>query len=168
MFDDMSSNDPNDWFWNTSLPTPEQNVASAVGNLYTRYNQVNGTDLRSIFSVQLWRSYPNANNQWVADLIPPSLTDPVPGVASSYLTQVYKGANRQKFVLNLYDSSDGKPQTGTGYSPTTLDDGTPQWWLLNSGIPFSTQDGQRLAAQMSNNTGYNRRLAKAYGRTLVP
>ena len=90
------------------------------------------------------------------------------GVAAAYLTFVFSTPSRKKFRLNFFDTNSASPQRDAGATPPTLDDGDLPWYMVNSSIPFATNDGLRLTQFFSLNRGYNRKLARRYGRQLSP
>lgn len=143
-------------------------VAEVVGQVYTRLKSVipAGTLLETI---EIWQSQTGANGFLAYNPLPTGL--PVftgTKVAASYYMEVYEAANRQKFRLALFDGVESRPQRSPFLEPPTVDDGTMGWYLLKSGVPIGTQDGWPLVRGVSVNTGYNRSLARQYGRQIAP
>ena len=123
-----------------------------------------------ILEIELWHSVPGAPN--VLDhlnTLPSGNTFGTgAGVAAAESIYVYGGALRQYYKLYLFDGGFVAPQRFAGHVPTTADDGTLAWAFLKSGIPYATNDGIRLSREVSENTGYNRKLARRYGRSITP
>lgn len=144
-------------------------VSTIVFNIFNRADALlpNPT---TITSIELWHSIPNAPNvlDHLNTLPPDSVVGSATGVAAAYLMYVFAGALRPTFRLTFFDTPDAKPQKYPPTTPPESDNGTLFWYMLKSGIPFATQDGIRLTRSVSGNTGYNRRLARTYGRTVAP
>lgn len=143
-------------------------ISQVIQELYTRANTTLGASIAFVNRIEYYVSVTSGSNDWIADLDPLNPTGGLAGTASGYYTVVARGANRQKFVFNLYDSSDGKPQRFGIPSISSTDDGSLYWFLVKGNTPFATQDGSPLKSVLSLNTGYNRKLARSYGRTVSP
>lgn len=89
-------------------------------------------------------------------------------VASAYWMWVMKAGNRDQFRLTFMDAGDSKPQRTAVGTPPAIDDGGLNWFIVNGGIGFVTNDNLPLVDIASVNTGYNRKLARNYGRTIIP
>jgi hypothetical protein len=89
------------------------------------------------------------------------------GFAAAYNMVVFGTGVRQKFRLTFFDTASTDPQRVSLAQPPAVDDGFIGWYMLKSLVPFATQDGVRLTRTISQNTGYNRKLARAYGRFLT-
>lgn len=90
-------------------------------------------------------------------------------VASAYWMNVFKSsAPVQQFRLSFFDVNDAKPQRFAAASVPAVDDGSLAWLMTKSAVGFCTQDGHKLSIHRSSNTGYNRKLARTYGRTITP
>lgn len=120
-------------------------------------------------SIELWSGLPGAN-QFIG-------YNPVPGepivftgtaVAASYWMFVFEASNRQKTRMVWFDGVEPRPQRGAFPSPPDMDDGSLGWYILKSDVPFATQDGWPLVRGVSENVGYNRSLARRYGRQIAP
>lgn len=144
-------------------------VSGIVFNIFNRMDGVlpNPT---TIASIELWHSIPSAPNvlDHLNTLPPDNVVGSIAGVAAAYLMYVFAGALRPTYRLTVFDTGDAKPQKYPPTTPPETDNGTLFWYMLKSGIPFATQDGIRLTRSVSGNTGYNRRLARSYGRTISP
>lgn len=143
-------------------------IATIVKEIYTRLKAAvpAGAMLETI---EIWQSQPGANGFLAYNPLPTDL--PVftgTKVAASYYMEVYEAANRQKFRLTLYDGFESRPQRSPFLEPPTEDNGTMDWYILKSGVPIATQDGWPLVRGVSINTGYNRALARRYGRQIAP
>lgn len=124
----------------------------------------------SVTQIELYHSIPAAPN--VLDHL-----NPLPsgnsygsgaGVASAYQMWVFAGSLRPQWRFELFDGNNINPQKYAPYTPSSGDDNTMEWYILKSGIPFATNDGIRLTREVSRNVGYNRRLARSYGRSVAP
>lgn len=89
-------------------------------------------------------------------------------VASAYTMFVFKAANRDQFRLTIMDAPDSRPQRYVPVTPPAIDNLTVEWFMLKSAVEFVTNDDLDLALAASFNTGYNRKLARTYGRQLAP
>jgi hypothetical protein len=123
-----------------------------------------------ISQIELWHSIPDADN--VLDHVnelPPA--DPVwvgAGVASAYTMWVFQTALKKKFRLTNFDANTASPQKSPFPSVPDADDGSFGWYFLKGTVPFANNDGIRLTTGVSFNTGYNKALARKYGRTISP
>lgn len=124
----------------------------------------------SISEIELWHSVPSAPNVLDHFNTLPSGNDygSGAGVASAYDMQVYGGALRNYFRFTFFDGANVAPQKYPPVTPPSSDDGSLAWYWLNSNIPFATNDGIRLIRMVSENVGYNKKLARSYGRTITP
>lgn len=119
--------------------------------------------------IELWATQPGANTFLAYNPLP----EVVPvfngaQVASSYITLVYEAANRQKWRQTFFDAKEPRPQRFPFVEPPSADNGSLEWYMLKSDVPFATQDGWPLVRGISVNVGYNRSLARRYGRTVSP
>ena len=122
-----------------------------------------------ISEIELWRSLDGDNLLEHINTLPIGNSyGSGPGVAAAYYMEVYAGPLREPWRFTLFDGSQASPQRFTPLSPPLADDNSFSWYFLNGPIPFATNDGVRLSVQKSRNTGYNRKLARAYGRTIAP
>lgn len=138
-----------------------------VQQIYNRARAA-GVPVVSVDSVQVWHSAPGAN-LFISEEPVPTLTGNVgASVASAYLMFVFASANRQQHRQTYFEFPDARPQRFSRSNPPLADDNGIAWYMIRSGVPFSTQDGQRLTVFRSENTGYNRKLARTYGRTVAP
>jgi hypothetical protein len=90
------------------------------------------------------------------------------GVAAAYLMWMTKAAHREQFRLTFFDTANASPQRFPVAAPPTVDDGTLEWFLINSVVGFVTNDNLPLVTVPSINSGYNRKLARSYGRSVAP
>lgn len=88
--------------------------------------------------------------------------------ASSYWQWVMATELRPKFRFTLFDGTNSVPQHFPPEGIPSGDNGSLVWYFINSAVPFATNDGLRLTRWVSSNRGYNRRLARSYGRTVAP
>lgn len=121
--------------------------------------------------VEVWQSVPDEPNLFLG-LDPASYEDisagAATGIAAAYLMLVMKSASRQQFRFTIFDATDSKPQRYAGTSIPEVDNDTLQWLMARSAIGFVTQDNEPLTIASSYNTGYNRKLARSYGRVKTP
>lgn len=156
--------------WRLKEGTTDHGAVSGI--VFNVFNRMDG-QLPSgtvISQIELWHSIPSAPNvlDHLNALPPDSTVGSAAGVAAAYLMYVFAGALRPTFRLTYFDTPDSKPQRYPPTTPPDADNGGLFWYILKSGIPFATQDGIRLTRSVSGNTGYNRRLARTYGRTVSP
>lgn len=144
------------------------NIAIAIGQVFSRVSTVLYQNT-VVDEIQIWQSATGNNSFFAYNPVPSSPSyGSVNGVAAAYFAAVYASADRQLYRQFYFDAIDAKPQRNAGYSPQDTDDNTLAWYMLKSDVPFATQDGKRLVRQISTNTGYNRKLARAYGRQVAP
>jgi hypothetical protein len=77
-------------------------------------------------------------------------------------------ADRSKARFTFFEWLDASPQRTSMSAPPTSDDGNLNWYLCKGLVPFANNDGKRLTSLISQNVGYNRRLANRYGRAITP
>lgn len=159
---------PNDFPIQPPGGAPSTPISTLIGQLFTRHSPVLKTGT-VVEEIQIWTTAVG-NNVFSAlnDLPSPNLFGSVVGVAAAYYTTVFQSSDRQKFRLSLFDTIDAKPQRVPEVPPPLVDNNTVEWYMLRSDVPFATQDGKRLTQGVSVNYGYNRKLARAYGRTITP
>lgn len=123
----------------------------------------------AVESIEIWKSEPGANT-FVQnnDVSSASVGGSGPGVAASYYMEVYAAADRSKYRLTFFEWLTASPQRYPFTAPPSSDDGHLGWYLLKGLVPFATNDGKRLTTGISSNVGYNRRLARSYGRAIAP
>jgi len=160
--------DENDWSIEYDGSTVAT-VSEAVSELFERAETVL-PDNTSVSEIEVWQSVPLADNLLVHlnDLPAVNSFGAGAGVASAYVMYVYAAPLREKFRFTLFDGPLASPQRYAPTSPPDADNGTIAWYFLKSEVPFATQDGLRLAVEVSSNSGYNRKLARSYGRTITP
>jgi len=90
------------------------------------------------------------------------------GAAAAYLMWVFKSSDRHQFRLTFMDSINPAPQRFPIATPPSVDDGSLEWLFVNSAIGFVTNDNLPIAIAASINSGYNRKLARSYGRSVAP
>lgn len=148
--------------------SPVANVKLIVDTIFARLANVipSGTELETI---ELWASAAGSNI--LQHLNPlPALGDygSASQVAASYYTEVFTGALREQFRFTVFDGTNARPQRSAATPPPDTDDDSLEWYFLKSDIPFATNDGVRLTTAKSINIGYNRKLARSYGRSVSP
>lgn len=159
---------PNDWTIRGSVAVQDVSISSIATALFGKAatSLPAGTILTEI---QLWQSQPGANLFLHNNALPATTTfGSGAGIAASYSMIVLQASNRKKFRLTYFDGAFVAPQRDAVAQPPTVDDNSLNWYLVKGLVPFSTQDGFRLTQLQSFNTGYNRKLARAYGRSRTP
>jgi hypothetical protein len=146
--------------------TPVADIVQSVAN---RFNTA-GAGLTVIDQIELWRGVTGGANVFEDYVQPvqPTVAPTGTRVASSYVMYVFSAQNRQKARMTGFEYVSASPQRLRPDNIPAIDDGSLQWYVINGNIPFSTQDGIRLKTFLSFNFGYNRKLAKKYGRDIAP
>jgi hypothetical protein len=146
--------------------TPVSTIVQEVAN---RFNTA-GAGFASVEQIELWRSVTDAPNLFVDYVQPvqPTIAPSGTRVASSYLMLVFSAQNRQKARFTGFEYVSASPQRLRPDNVPVIDNGSLEWYVLNGNVPFATQDGFRLKTFLSFNFGYNRKLAKKYGRDIAP
>jgi len=123
-----------------------------------------------IGSIELWQSIPDAPNVLVhVNTLPPA--DPIftgTPTAAAYTMFVMQTALKAKFRWTCWDGPNPAPQRYPFPTIPDEDDSSFGFYMLKGEIPFANNDGIRLTSGVSLNQGYNRALAKSYGRNVVP
>ncbi|MEO5645855.1 MAG: hypothetical protein ABIQ91_00035 [Candidatus Paceibacterota bacterium] len=124
----------------------------------------------TIKSIELWHSIPEAPNvlDHINALPPANPTCIGTPVAASYSMYVLETALRKQFRMSVFDGSNPAPQKFPFPSVPVSDDASFAWYMVGGTIPFANNDGLRLTTGASLNQGYNRKLARSYGRTISP
>lgn len=125
---------------------------------------------KTIDSVEMWESASGDNIFMGLDPADYTDIDPATGeaIASAYDLYNFKSALRFPFRLTFFDTADSKPQRFAVGTAPAVDDGGLNWFMTKSAVGFCTNDGYPLAQLASLNTGYNRKLARRYGRQIIP
>lgn len=89
-------------------------------------------------------------------------------IAAAYKMMLFKAANRAQFRLTIFDTGDAKPQRTIIPPQPATDNGSIGWFMVKSEVGFVTNDNLPLVTLATQNTGYNRKLARSYGRQLEP
>jgi len=89
-------------------------------------------------------------------------------IAAAYAIRVFKASNRAQFRLAIFDTGDAKPQVFSFAPPPASDNTQINWFMCRSAVGFVTNDNLPLVTMATQNTGYNRKLARSYGRTVQP
>ena len=92
----------------------------------------------------------------------------VSGVAAAYLMHVFQDNARNQFRLTIFDTVTASPQRFPAAPAPAEDDDSLEWFFTRSAIMFVTNDDNRIVRLNSWNTGYNRKLARSYGRQKTP
>jgi len=144
-------------------------VQSLIDNLFDRAEPVIPSG-SSVKQIELWESHAGANTLVHLNPLPEgnSYGGSSSHVASSYTMLVFGTALRPQFKFTMFDGGTGDPQGSTAAQPPDTDDGGLGWLFLKSNYPLANNDGERLTRIVSVNTGYNRKLARSYGRSVTP
>lgn len=148
--------------------SPVASVNSILNEVFTRVGAAL-PDHSHVAEIELWHSAPGENILEHLNPLPLG-NDYGSGVgkASAYYMQVYAGSLRNQWRFTTFDGAFAEPQRYPPTTPPDIDDGSTAWYFLKSTIPFATNDGIRLTRMVSENSGYNRKLARTYGRTIAP
>ena len=143
-------------------------VSGIVDNLFDRA----GTWLPEnshILELELWQSIIGDNILMHLNTLPIGNSyGSGAGVASSFTMSVFAGPLRQPYRFTWFDGGSASPQRFAPQETPPVDNNTVAWYFLKSNVPFATNDGVRLTVQKSWSTGYNRKLAKTYGKSVSP
>jgi hypothetical protein len=123
----------------------------------------------TIDSIVIWQSAPGANTLLgYAEPVQPT-SGPNLGIASSYIMlsgTAISGPSRQRFKLTFFEAaSSSNPQRFSGNVLPVAGNESVWDYLLSVVV---TQDGLSPVIVRSTNVGYNRKLARRYGRTIQP
>lgn len=130
-----------------------------------------GIQQPSVSSVDLYQSVPSAPNIYLGPILPPLLASGATrGIAASYvmLSGVSVSASiRQAWKMMFFDCSlSAAPQRFVDDWSQTTSLFNPLYQAAQSGL-MVTQDGYKPVLR-TYNIGYNRKLARRYGRLLTP
>ncbi|HEY9758948.1 MAG TPA: hypothetical protein V6C97_27515 [Oculatellaceae cyanobacterium] len=124
----------------------------------------------TINAVEVWQSVPSGANIFLGydagDYT--AVAGGAGGVASGYVMWFFQTNARDKFTLTVFDSGDANPQRTSAIPTPTVDNTFLDWFILKSAVHFTNNDGIRLSRAVSYNWGYNRKLARSYGKTVTP
>lgn len=160
--------DENNW----QVHSGGSNIGSVSAMLHDLFNRA-GTVLpahTAITEIELWHSVPDAPNVLDHFNTLPESNDfgSGAGIASAYTMHVFGGALRNYFRWTWFDGALVSPQKYPPGSPPDEDDASIGWFFEKSPYPIATNDGIRIVRELSGNTGYNRKLARRYGRSVSP
>jgi hypothetical protein len=163
-----ASGDEENWRINIG-GSPVGSVNALVDNVFDRLGGVLKED-SSITQLELWESAVGENTLVHLNTLPSGNNYGTNGggVASSYWMYVFGTSLREQFRFTVFDGTNGDPQKFAPDSVPDTDDGSAAWMFLKSAYPLANNDGIRLTRMVSKNTGYNRKLARSYGRTVSP
>ena len=157
-----------DWTVRGALSLVDTPISEVVDVLFNRAATL-PMAVNTLTSVEVWQSAVGVNTFLHSNRLPTVPTQGSgAGVAASYGMFVFGSSSRQRFRMTFFEIGTASPQRTALSSPPLVDDTTLVWYVLRSQVPFATQDGQRLTTVRSLNTGYNRKLARSYGRRFAP
>ena len=159
---------PNDWTIRGAAAVQDVKISEVAQEMFTRSRDSLPTGT-VITSIELWQAASGPNVFLHSNDLPTTNSFGTgSGIAASYSMVVFAAANRQKYRLTFFDGEFVSPQRDAAVTPPTLDNNSNEWYVMRSLVPFATQDGNRINSVLSYNTGYNRKLARSYGRNLTP
>lgn len=142
-----------------------------IEELYTRL-AMDSTKVstKTVNEVEVWSALDGENLFMGLDAGDYTDIDPATGspVAAAYSMFVWKSALRFQFRMTFMDTPDAKPQRYPILPPPEIDDGFVAWFVCRSAVGFVTNDNYEIATLATINTGYNRKLARSYGRQIAP
>lgn len=144
-------------------------VDACVDDLFSRFTTALPANSH-VTEIEIWQSIPDAENLLVhLNTLPLGNSYGTGGgVASAFMMQVYGTALREQFRFTVFDGDLVSPQRYPPVSPPVSDDGGLTWFFVRSDWGIATNDGIKITRQISSNTGYNKKLARKYGRTISP
>lgn len=141
-----------------------------IDEVLSRFYGVTAFAAYTIGDVEMWESEDGLNT--FVGLDPDDYSDIAvgagDGVASAYGMFVVKAADRSQFRLTLFENNDARPQRFPRSNPPLVDDDTLDWFFVRSAVKFVTNDNKPITNVSSMNIGYNRKLARSYGRSVQP
>lgn len=149
--------------------TDQGSVAALVADLFTRAHSIVPANTH-ILSLELWHSIPDAPNVLVhLNTLPEGNSyGSGAGFAAGYTMLVFGTELRPQFRFTFFDGVSVAPQKVALETPPAEDDGTLEWLFIKSDYALANNDGEKLTRPVSGNTGYNRKLARTYGRAVAP
>lgn len=145
-------------------------LQSIIAEFFERWVAGLSNGAMTITSVEMWESAAGVNT--FIGLDPDNYSGSIfgsgAGVASAYTMFVFKAGDKSQMRWVTFEANDSKPQRFPLVSPPLTDDGGLAWFVLRSAVKFVTNDNKRLVQGSSWNTGYNKGLAKSYGRRVSP
>lgn len=161
------ANDPGFWW------TVETNVYEMIRRVYFWGNATAPV----IENIEAWNSVPGGVNTFVGYGAPRTIASKAGatnGVAASYHQYRYRTVDatspRQQMQVTLFEcTTNSAPQRTASPTPPDTDNTTPEWQVVKGMAGwFTSQDGYYVNNTASLSVGYNRKLARSYGRRLTP
>lgn len=145
-------------------------LKEVVSEVMTRFEASIGAGAQTVADVEMWRTVEGENEFLGLDGADYSAVTvgSGSGVASSYFMYVFGTVLREQYRLMMFEVDSAAPQRFVGAVPPGVDDDTLGWFMTRSAVLFVTRHNKRLQNISSTNIGYNRRLARTYGRTIIP
>lgn len=146
-------------------------VSEVVAELFSRAVLANGNlPPYQVDKVEVWAGEAGANEFLGYDNGDYDDVDGGSGSpnASAYELKVFETATKLQFRATFFENGVASPQRYAQTPPPEEDDTFFNWFILRSAVEFANNDGVRLTLAISNNTGYNRKLARTYGRDIMP
>lgn len=88
--------------------------------------------------------------------------------AAAYSMWVFEGAAKVQWRVSFFENHEASPQRFGLTQPPPTDDLSFTWFVLKSAVKFVNQDNIALTLAVSANDGYNRKLARNYGKSIAP
>lgn len=118
--------------------------------------------------VEAWHNVPDSPTEVFVGFDLADYSDVVGGsatpVAGAIMTLNMQTAERLNWKMSFLDSGLPVPVRIIGTNPPDVDDGSIEWFLLKSNVPFANNDGVRITRFVSATTGLNDKLVRVYGR----
>lgn len=140
-----------------------------VKTVFDRFVLTTTMPALTIDGVEVWQSALGVNT--FLGLDPDDYSGVLGGAANSdpsaYTMFVTKAADRSQFRFTIFDTGRASPQRTPVPPIPVADDGSFAWFMARSAVKFVTNDNKRITAVATVNTGYNRKLARSYGRRIL-
>lgn len=158
----------------TPIAPMDMTIEDKVKQIFERAYNRGGSKCPTIMSIEGWNSVPGGNNTFVGNGNPPSLVGSfnTNGVASGYIQWRFRTVDgtspRQQIQMTFFEAlQNAAPQREiVGAIPTTDDQSLS--YYVSKAKWITSQDGYAVTTASTINYGYNRKLAKSYGKVLTP
>lgn len=141
-----------------------------IDEFLTRFVSTTSFAVIGISGVEMWTTNTGVNT--FVGLDPDDYSGVTPGTgagkASAYGMYVFEANNRSTWKMSMYEVASGDPQRYPQPDPPTADDGSLSWFVIRSAVKFVTYKNLPLTHNPSTNIGFNKALAKKYGRFVAP
>ena len=145
-------------------------LAQIVDEVLTRFFSQTAFAAYTIVDVEMYTS--NAGVNTFVGLDPDDYSGVTVGAgsgkAAAYCMYVFTANNKAQWRFTLFEAASGDVQRFAQPDPPVADDTTFSWFVIRSAVGFVTNDNLPLAHIKSTNIGFNRALARRYGRFVSP